>query len=215
MKEDTVNDPACVLKSETRHLVIVATLLGSLATDAFEELLPELLDEGLSPVALKETIYQATDYLGYGRVSPFLKIANRVLTARGVALPLEGQGRVTREERLSRGVEVQAEIFGERMREAWKAGTVNRFLAENCFGDYYTRGGLTIPQREMITFCFLAAQGGCEPQLLAHAKGNLKVGNDADFLTRVTLTALPYIGYPRTLNALSAVREAKSEEKTF
>ncbi len=24
----------------------------------------------------------------------------------------------------------------------------------------------------MITFCYLAAQGGCEPQLLAHAKAN-------------------------------------------
>ena len=30
----------------------------------------------------------------------------------------------------------------------------------NCFGDYYTRTGLDLKQREMITFCFLAAQVG-------------------------------------------------------
>ncbi|HBJ19256.1 MAG TPA: carboxymuconolactone decarboxylase, partial [Clostridiales bacterium] len=193
---------------------ILSTLIGSGATDAFSEYLPEALDGGLSPVALKETIYQATDYLGYGRVCPFLKLANEILTSRGVALPLPKQGKVTREERLTRGVEVQAQIFGERMKEAWKAGTVNRFLAENCFGDYYTRGGLTIPEREMITFCFLLAQGGCEPQILAHAKGNLSVGNDADFLTRVVLTVLPYIGYPRSLNALSAIAKAREEKKS-
>lgn len=37
--------------------------------------------------------------------------------------------------------------------------------------DFYTRTGLTLAQRELITFCFLAAQGGCEPQLTARAKG--------------------------------------------
>lgn len=51
-------------------------------------------------------------------------------------------------------------------------------MADNCFGDYYTRTGLSYAQREMITFCFLAAQGGCETQLTSHAAGNMKVGND-------------------------------------
>ena len=52
----------------------------------------------------------------------------------------------------------------------WKAGHINRWLAANCFGDYYTRKGLDLAQRELITFCFLMAQGGCEPQLIAHKK---------------------------------------------
>ena len=51
----------------------------------------------------------------------------------------------------------------------------------------------------MITFCFLAAQGGCEPQLTSHAKGNMNMGNDKDFLIRVVSQCLPYIGYPRSL----------------
>ena len=34
------------------------------------------LQEGLSPVAVKEMVYQATDYLGYGRALPFLHATN-------------------------------------------------------------------------------------------------------------------------------------------
>lgn len=104
-------------------------------------------------------------------------------------------------------------IFGDGMKEAWKKGHINRWLAENCFGDYYTRTGLTLAQREMITFCFLAAQGGCEPQLTAHAKGNMNLGNDKEFLIRVVSQCLPYIGYPRSLNAIACVNKAAETDK--
>ena len=60
----------------------------------------------------------------------------------------------------------------------------------------------------MITFCFLAAQGGCEPQLTSHAAANMKIGNDKAFLIRVISQCLPYIGYPRSLNALACVNKA-------
>ncbi len=143
-----------------------------------------------------------------GRVMPFLYAANEILTARGIKLPLPAQARTAPGDRLEKGAEVQAEIFGAHMREAWKAGHINRWLAANCFGDYYTRGGLDLKQRELITFCFLAAQGGCEPQLTAHAKGNMNLGNDKDFLIRVVSQCLPYIGYPRSLNAINCVNKA-------
>ena len=94
------------------------------------------------------------------------------------------------------------------MREAWKAGKINGWLGANCFGDFYTRTGLSLKERELITFCFLMAQGGCEPQLTAHAKGNMNLGNDLDFLMRVVHQCLPYIGYPRSLNAISCVNKA-------
>ena len=97
------------------------------------------------------------------------------------------------------------------MKEAWKSGHINRWLAENCFGDYYTRKGLSLSERELITFCFLAAQGGCEPQLIAHSKGNMNMGNDREFLIRVISQCLPYIGYPRSLNAISCVENAAKQ----
>ena len=209
--EEVVNEEGQTLDEVTRHTAILAALLGCQGIDEFRLELPRALDAGVTPVMAKEVIYQAVDYLGIGRVLPFLDASNEILTARGVSLPLEGQAATTMEDRLEKGAAAQAEIFGEAMKEAWKAGHINRWLAANCFGDYYTRTGLDLKQREMITFCFLAAQGGCEPQLTAHARGNLNLGNDKDFLIRVVSQCLPYIGYPRSLNAISCVNQAASE----
>lgn len=206
--EEVVNEPGIELPDATRYMAILATLLGCQGTDVYREILPKALDNGLTPVMVKEIVYQAVDYLGIGRVMPFLKITNEVMTERGVELPLPSQATTTMENRLEKGVDAQAEIFGEHMKEAWKAGHINRWLAANCFGDYYTRGGLDLKQRELITFCFLAAQGGCEPQLIAHSKGNMNLGNDKDFLIKVISQCLPYIGYPRSLNAVNCVNKA-------
>lgn len=206
--DEVVTDPEQQLDEETRWLAILSALIGAQSAEAFRKLLPQALDAGLSPVAVKETVYQAVDYLGLGRALPFLDITNEVFALRGIALPLEGQATTTMDDRLEKGAQAQAEIFGEQMLEAWKAGTVNRWLAANCFGDYYTRGGLDLKARELITFCFLAAQGGCEPQLVAHSQGNMNLGNGKDFLLRVILQILPYIGYPRSLNAITCVNKA-------
>ena len=66
----------------------------------------------------------------------------------------------------------------------------------------------TLREREMITYCFLAAQGGCEPQLNSHIKANIRIGNDEAQLISILSQCLPYIGYPRSLNALRCIKEA-------
>ncbi|WP_314724636.1 carboxymuconolactone decarboxylase family protein [Enterocloster bolteae] len=206
--EEVVKEPGQELPDDTRYMAVLATLLGCQGLDVYREMLPKALNAGVTPVMVKEIVYQAVDYLGIGRVMPFLSVTNDILTARGIKLPLPAQATTTMENRLEKGVEAQAEIFGEHMKEAWKAGHINRWLAANCFGDYYTRGGLDLRQREMITFCFLMAQGGCEPQLISHAKGNMNLGNDKGFLIKVVSQCLPYIGYPRSLNAVNCVNKA-------
>jgi 4-carboxymuconolactone decarboxylase len=158
-------------------------------------------------------VYQAVAYLGIGRVFPFLKGVNAVLTEKGIKLPLEGQSNTTTANRLEKGIQAQVDIFGNGMKEFYKSGPeesrhINQWLADNCFGDYYTRSGLNYKQREMITFCFLAAQSGCEPQLTSHAAANMKIGNDKQFLLKIISQCLPFIGYPRSLNALHCVNDA-------
>lgn len=207
------------LDDKIGFMAVLAALLGCQGEEAFRELLPAALNIGITPVEVKEIVYQAAAYLGIGRVLSFLKITNEVLTEKGVSLPLEGQAGNTIENRRETGTWVQVEIFGEGMRDFWQSGPqesrhINRWLAANCFGDYYTRTGLDYKQREMITFCFLAAQGGCEPQLTSHAAANMKIGNDKEVLIRIISQCLPYIGYPRSLNALSCVNaEAEKREK--
>jgi 4-carboxymuconolactone decarboxylase len=198
---------------KTRHMAILAVLLGCQGIDEFRAMLPAALNFGVTPIEIKEIVYQAVAYLGIGRVFPFVRAMNEVLTERGISLPLEGQSHTTQENRLEKGSEAQVEIFGEHMREFYKSGPeesrhINYWLTDNCFGDYYTRGGLDYAQRELITFCFLYAQGGCEPQLTSHAAANMRNGNDKLFLIKIISHCLPFIGYPRTLNALRCVNEA-------
>ncbi len=211
MFAEVPGEPGQELDDITRHLAILATLLGCQGLEEFRLALSRALDAEVTPVMVKELVYQAVDYLGIGRVRPFLDAVNDALLAKGVELPLPKQATTTMENRLEKGAQTQADIFGEHMKEAWKAGHINRWLAANCFGDYYTRTGLTLAQREMITFCFLAAQGGCEPQLTAHAKGNMNLGHDQNFLIRVVSQCLPYIGYPRSLNAIACINKAQEK----
>lgn len=205
---EVVNEEGQQLPEDTRYMAILATLIGCQGIDMYKVMLPKALKSGLTPVMIKEIIYQSVDYLGIGRVLPFLEKTNKIFTEQGIKLPLESQATTIMENRLEKGIQAQVDIFGGNMKEAWKAGHINRWLAANCFGDYYTRTGLTLAQREMITFCFLSAQGGCEPQLIAHAKGNMNLGNDRDFLIKVVSQCLPYIGYPRSLNAITCINKA-------
>ncbi len=205
------------LDDKTRFMAILSTLLGCQGSDAFRYILPAALNFGVTPIEVKEIVYQAAAYLGIGRVFPFLTITNKVLESGGISLPLESQAVTTMENRRESGTQVQVDIFGENMKDFWKSGPkesrhINYWLSDNCFGDYYTRSGLDYKQREMITFCFLAAQGGCEPQLVSHAAANMRIGNDKEFLIKIISQSLPYIGYPRSLNALRCVNEAAKQE---
>lgn len=205
------------LDGKTRFTAILAALLGCQGIDEFRALVPAAMNFGVTPVEIKEITYQAVAYLGIGRVFPFLKAVNEILTEKGISLPLPAQANTTTENRLEKGIQAQVTIFGDIMKEFYKSGPeesrhINHWLADNCFGDYYTRSGLDDKQREMITFCFLAAQGGCEPQLTSHAAANMRIGNDKQFLIDVISACVPFIGYPRSLNALHCVEEAAKKQ---
>lgn len=206
--EEVVNEEGQMLEPGTRYMAILASLIGCQGVDAYRVMLPRALDAGLSPIAVKEIVYQSVDYVGMGRTWPFLEATNRIMEERGLPLPLPDQAAATLENRLEKGIQAQVDIFGSHMKEVWKQGHINRWLAANCFGDYYTRAGLTLAEREMITFCFIAAQGGCEPQLMAHINGNLRMGNSKEFLLKAVSQCLPYIGYPRSLNAAACINKA-------
>ena len=206
------------LDDRTGFISTLAVLLGCGGVDEFRVMTEAALNFGVEPVEIKEIIYQATAYLGIGRVFPFLKACNEVFAENGIAVPDEKRATVTPETRREKGTEAQVKIFGDHMKDFWKSGPedtrhINTWLAANCFGDYYTRKGLDLKTRELITFCFLYAQGGCEPQLESHTAANLRLGNDKQLLIDIISRNVPFIGYPRTLNALRIVNKEAEEVK--
>ena len=98
--DEVVNEENQQLDGVTRHL---ATLMGCGGVDAYREMLRDALENGVSPVMVKETVYQSVDYLGYGRTLTFLNITNQVLTEKGIALPLPDQAATTMDDRLGTG----------------------------------------------------------------------------------------------------------------
>ena len=200
------------LDTKTRVMMILASTIASQALGEYEVMVGAALNVGLTPVVIKEILYQSVPYVGVAKVFDFLHATNAVIQEMGIELPLEGQSTTTAETRFDKGVAAQKAIFGDAIDKMRQQAPMDQlhiqdFLAANCFGDYYTRDGIDLKTRELLTFALLISLGGCEPQVKGHVTGNLKVGNDRTRLIDVATQLLPYIGYPRTLNALRMIDE--------
>jgi 4-carboxymuconolactone decarboxylase len=201
------------LDLRTRLMVQLAALIGGQALSEYRIMLGAALTIGVTPAEAREIVYQAVPYAGMGRVVDFLHATNDILTQRGVPLPPRRQAAPTPEDRTERGREVQERIVGtDRVRRMYASAAPDelhfqQFLSANCFGDYVARPGIGLPVRELLTFAMLAALGGCDAQVRGHVAANLNVGNTRQDLISVLTVLLPFIGYPRTLNALAAVNE--------
>lgn len=205
------------LDIKTRLMVTLASNIASQAQAEYRITLESALNEGIAPIEIKEILYQSVAYAGMAKVRDFISITNDILLARGVRLPLKGQSVVSSETRFNKGLELQKSIFGERIEQMHKNAPDNqkhiqRYLSANCFGDYQTRSGLNVKIRELITFSILVSLGGCESQVKSHIQGNVNVGNNKDTLLAVVTQLLPFIGYPRTLNAIACLNEVIPEK---
>lgn len=154
--------------------------------------------------------YRGQAFSGDGRDPEFQEIV-RAFQSAGITEPLAKQGTVSEETRFEKGLAIQQEIFGAENINAMRANApaelkhIQDYLSAYCFGDFYTRGTLDLKMRELITFCAICCLGGCEPQAKAHAGANLSVGNTRQTLIEALTQCLPFIGFPRTLNALACI----------
>lgn len=204
------------LDTKTRMMVILGTLIASQTLSEYKVMLGAALNVGVTPVEIKEIVYQSVPYVGIAKAFDFIHATNEILESRGIELPLEGQSTTSPETRFEKGLEMQKEIFGDMIDKMYKAAPENqihiqKYLSANCFGDYYTRKVLDVKMSELLTFSMILALGGCEPQLKGHIQGNLNVGNDKEILLSTVTQLLPYIGYPRTLNAIACLNEVIPE----
>lgn len=200
------------LDLQTRLKLILGALIATQGHAEFKTMLAASLKNGISPVEIKEIIYQATAYVGFGKSADFLNACNEVFKAHKIKLPLDPQKNAPREKRQEWGLSVQRRFFGATIDKGNAAAPadikhIRTFLSANCFGDYYTRGGLTLEFRELLTLVILASLGGADSQVRSHIQGNLNIGHDRAFLIEVITALVPYIGYPRSLNALAALDE--------
>ena len=202
--------------TKTRVMVIMASTIASQALSEYKMFVNAALNLGISPVEVREVLYQSVPYVGIARVIDFIYAANEIFTERGIKTPLENQSTTNPENRYEKGLALQKEIYGEMIDKMYQASPKNqlhiqKYLSDNCFGDYLTRTGLDIKTRELLTYSMLISMGGTESQVKGHIQGNVNVGNNKETLIGITTQLLPYIGYPRTLNAIKCLNESIPE----
>lgn len=199
------------LSLKQRELILIVVNTTNHTLKSLKEHIIVGLKVQLSPAVIKESIYQCTPYIGLGKVEEALDVVNEVFKEKNIVT--EEMSTVNEDTRFQKGFDVQSSAFG---REHIQAGHdhapeelkhIQNYLSAYCFGDFYTRKGLDLKERELMTFVMLATLGGCENQLRAHTSANITVGNTRDILIETITQCQPYIGFPRTLNAIAIINE--------
>lgn len=200
------------LENKQRELITLVILTVNQTFPQLKAHVYAALNVGLTPVEIKEAVYQCVPYIGFPKTLNAINEVNEVFKAENIALPTESQKSVNEKNRFEKGLSTQEEIFGEVIAKMRENAPINQkhiqnFLSAFCFGDFYTRGGLDLKTRELLTLCIVSALGGAERQVKSHVQGNVNVGNNKDLLISALTHCLPYMGFPRTLNALACVNE--------
>jgi 4-carboxymuconolactone decarboxylase len=114
-------------------------------------------------------------------------------------------------DRYERGEKLLRKIDGNKVADNLIARYENlapdftRYLVEFAFGEIYARDG-DLKHREIVAIASLATMGGCDAQLETHVHGAFNVGLTESEVIETVMTLIPYIGFPKALNAMSVVK---------
>jgi 4-carboxymuconolactone decarboxylase len=125
---------------------------------------------------------------------------------------VSGESARERGERLLR--QVDGDKVADNLLQAYEdvAPDFTRYLVEFAFGEIYARPG-DLRQRELVAISCLATMGGCDPQLETHVHGAFNAGLTEAEIVEAVMTLIPYIGFPRALNAMSVVKRVVEKRR--
>lgn len=195
-----------------RELITCVTLAAMQTLPQLKAHSNAALNVGVTPVELREAMYLTAPFIGFPKMLNAVETVNGVFKDRGVALPLESEGRVTEGSRREKGAEIQDSLYPGGISSVMDGmpgdmgRDVERFLTAYCFGDIYTRGGLDVKTREMLAYCILVAIGA-DSQLQSHYHGGLKAGNTPETMAAAVIQCLPYVGFPAAIKALKIIKD--------
>lgn len=114
-------------------------------------------------------------------------------------------------DRYERGEKLLRQIDGDKVADNLiaryddLAPDFTRYLIEFAFGEIYARDG-DLKHRELIAIASLATMGGCDAQLETHVHGAFNVGLKESEIVEAVMTLIPYVGFPKALNAMAVVK---------
>jgi 4-carboxymuconolactone decarboxylase len=126
---------------------------------------------------------------------------------------VSGESARERGERLLRHVD--GDKVADNLLRAYEdvAPDFTRYLVEFAFGEIYARPG-DLRHRELVAISSLATMGGCDPQLETHVHGAFNAGLTEAEVVEAVMTLIPYVGFPRALNAMAVVKRVVEKRRT-
>lgn len=201
-----------VLDDRSRELITVTVLACLQSLPQLRAHTAAALRVGVSPIEIRESLYQLAPFIGFPRTLDAIATMNGVFRDNDIKLPLPDQGTVSDADRYPRGLAEQAPLYGNEIRDNLADlpepfdERLAQFLTELCFGDFYTRTGLTVAQRELLVLCALATIGDTSAQLSPHGRACLQLGISKTAVIAALVHCFPYIGFPRAVAAIRAVK---------
>ncbi|HTZ70523.1 MAG TPA: carboxymuconolactone decarboxylase family protein [Acetobacteraceae bacterium] len=122
------------------------------------------------------------------------------------------------DERAERGLAIFARMMGPVAHDAMREGAlsgkfasaISRLAVDYAFGDVWSRDGLAMRERSLVTLGVLIAQRQV-PEIKNHVKIGVRNGLTMREIEEVLVQATPYVGFPCIATATTAVIEALRE----
>ncbi len=121
--------------------------------------------------------------------------------------------------RHEKGLRELAKVFGKESAEA-TISMLQEIYAPSAdfligtFGDMYGDEVLDLRAKELLVIASLISQRDTRPQLKVHIKAALKAGLSKKEILAGILHLVLYVGFPATINGLTAAKEAFEELKS-
>lgn len=207
------------LTLKERQLITVAALaaLGN-ARPQLKFHIAGALNVGCSAVEIIELMMHLVVYAGFPAGLNGVFAAKEVFQEQGLTFDPAPQTSPTQNARFRMGWDALSRIDGRAGEQviaslADVAPDLGRFVIEFGFGDIYTRPGMNLLQRELITVGALTALGTATPQLKVHVHGLLNVGGTREQLIEAVTHVAAYAGFPAAINAMLAAKDVLDERK--
>lgn len=134
-------------------------------------------------------------------------------SSRSIAQP---QNNVTNVDRYETGIRTLEQITGTSGTQVIQslqdiAPDLADWIIKFAYGDVFSRSGLDLRSRELVTVAALTAMGNATPQLKVHINGALNVGCKPEEIIETILQMSVYAGFPASINGINAAREVFQE----
>jgi 4-carboxymuconolactone decarboxylase len=171
------------------------------------------LNAGCTPQQMVELMIHLVIYAGFPAALNGTAVLRQVFAERGIAA---SNTQSAPDDSYAAGMAALTDIDGEAGEKVIASlkdisPDLGRFIIDFAFGQIYTRRGLDLHLRELVTVSALAAMGYATPQLKVHTHGFLNVGGTKEQLVEMAIQIAAYAGFPRAINAALAIQEVLKE----